>query len=144
MKDLIEMRIIGAVRGLLVGRVNEILSKADYALPVIEFGDYKSGLTVAPVIVLSVCEQTEKERIIRLDAYSLTIALSMPETPEGELYCYAYSGAVGRAVYDDPTLGGVVDRAMITGRKYIVPKKQNCGEGWQLVISMRVTVENGQ
>jgi len=141
MKDFIETRILGAVRGLLTERVNEIIRDSEYSIPVVEFGDYGCGDAVAPVISLSTCERTEKERIIRLDAYSLTVAFSFPETQESELYCYAYSGAVSRAFYDDSTLGGIVDRAVVTGKKYISPKKPNCGEDWGLVIALRITVE---
>ena len=141
MKDFVELRIIEAVRGLLTGRVNGILREAQFAIPMIEFGEYGCGYTVAPVICLSTCERTEKERVIRLEAYSLTIAFELPETPEAELYCYAYSGAVGKAVFDDPTLGGVVDRAVIIGKKYSPPKKPHCGEGWELIVSLRITVE---
>jgi len=141
MKDLVEPRIIGAVRKLLCSQVNEMLGEMEGPIPLIDFSDYKGGAVVVPVINLVSCERTEKERIIRLDAYSMTITFSLPEMPESELHCYAYSGAVTRAFYDSPTLGGVVDRAVITGKKYIQPKKPNCGEGWELVISLRLTVE---
>ena len=141
MKDFIETRIIGAVRKLLAGKVNELLQDSQYAIPVIEFGGYSGGCTVAPVIVLSSCERTDKERIVRQDAYSLTISIFLPETSESEMYCYAYSGAISRAFYDDPTLGGVVDRAVITGKKYIAPKKPNCGEEWGIQINLRVTTD---
>jgi hypothetical protein len=140
--DFIEQRIIEAVRGLLTGKVNENLGKAQFSIPMIEFGNYSGGTSVVPVIALSTCERTEKERIIRQDSYSLTITFNFGETPESELHCYAYSGAVGRVVDDDPTLGGVVDRAVINGKKYVQPKKPHCGEGWQLVISLRITVED--
>ena len=141
MKDLVEPRIIEAVRKLLCGRVNEMLGEMECPIPLIDFSDYRGGAVVVPVINLVSCERTEKERIIRLDAYSLTITFSLHEMPESELHCYAYSGAVSRAFYDDPTLGGVADKAEITGKKYIQPKKPNCGEGWELVISLRLTVE---
>jgi len=137
----IEETIIKAVKQLLTGWVNEILREAEIAIPIIEFGSCGCGDVVAPVIFLNSCEKSEKERIIKLDAYSLTITLSLPETPESELFCYAYSGAVGRAFYDDPTLGGVVDRAVITGKKYNPPKNPNCGEVWELIVTLRVTVE---
>jgi len=142
MNDHIEHQIIEAIRKLLTGQVNEILRNSPSVIPVIEFGDYGCGYGVAPAIVLSACERTEKERIVRLDAYSLTITFSLPDTQESELYCYAYSGAVGRAIYDNPTLGGIADRAVVTGKKYLSPKKPNCGEGWQLVIGLRVTIES--
>ena len=83
----------------------------------------------------------EKERIIRQDAYSLSIGFSFPETSESELHCYAYAGAVGRAIYDNPTLGGVVDRAVITSKVFKFPKKSNCGGDWGLVIGLRVTID---
>ena len=147
MKNLIEIRIIEAVRKLLAGRVNELLGESEYQIPLIEFGNYQDGNSIVPGITLSSCERTEKERIIRLDSYSLTITFSLSETSspqetlESELYCYAYSGAVSRALYDDPTLGGMVDRAVIAGKKYVSPKKPHCGEGWEVVISLRVTIE---
>jgi hypothetical protein len=87
------------------------------------------------------CEQSEKERIIRLDVYMLTVAFSLPEIPESELYCYAYSAAVAKALNEDVTLGGIVDRVSITGKKYVPPKKAGCGQGWELIISLRITVE---
>ena len=140
-KGFIEQRIIEAVKGLLTGPVNEILGKWEFLIPVIEFGNIGGNYAMSPVVTVSGCEQTEKERIIRLDAYTVVINLSIQEHEDGELYCYAYSGAVGRSVYDSPTLGGIVDRAVITGKKYVPPKKPNCGEGWGLAITLRVTVE---
>jgi hypothetical protein len=44
-------------------------------------------------------------------------------------------------LYEEPTLGGVVDRAVVTGKKYVAPKKKDCGESWSLVVTVRVTVE---
>ena len=141
MTDFIETRIISAVRGLLSGKVNDLLSKMEHQIPLIEFSDYRGGTAVVPVISLFSSELTEKERIIRLEAYSLTLTFDLPETPESELFCYAYSRAVSRAIYEDPTLDGITDRAVITGKKYIPPKKPNCGEGWGLVIALRLTIE---
>jgi len=138
----IEQRIIEAVRKLLSGQVNEILSKWEFLIPVVEFSNFANRHTVVPVVSLVSCERTEKERIIRLDAYSLSISFSLPETQETELYCYGYASAVCKAIGENPTLGGVVDRAVISGKKYIQPKKPGCGEDWEMVISLRVTVEN--
>ena len=67
--DFIEQRIIEAVRGLLSGRVNEIFSNWEFVAPVIEFSNIGNLYAVAPVVSLSGCERTEKERIIRQDAY---------------------------------------------------------------------------
>jgi len=141
MKELIEPRIISAIRKLLTGRVNDLLGEMEHTVPLIEFTEFAGGGVVVPVINLASGERTEKERIIRLDAYLLTITFSFSDMPVSELHCYAYSGVVGRAFYDDPTLGGVVDRAVITVKKYIEPKKVNCGEGWELIVSVRLTVE---
>jgi hypothetical protein len=141
MKDLIEQKIITVVRRLLTEKVNELLGDSDFQIPLIEFSKYEGGSAVVPVISISSCEQTEKERIIRLDCYTLTIIFTFPEAPESELNCYAYSGALGRAVFDNPTLGGVVNRAVITGKKYVPPKKPHYGEGWELIVTTRLTVE---
>ena len=99
---------------------------------------------MALVISLSTCERTEKERIIQLDAYSLTITLALPENPESELHCYAYPAAVDRALAEDPALGGAASRAVLSGKKYVPPKKPHCGDGWGLVLTLRITVEGGQ
>ena len=141
MEDFVELQIVSAIRKLLTGKVNELLGGIEYPIPLIEISGYKGGAVVVPVINLASCERTEKERIIRLDAYLITISFSIPESPESELYCYAYSGAVSRALYEDPTLGGAADRAVITAKKYNPPKKPHCGEGWELVISLRLTIE---
>ena len=141
MKDFVETRILEAVKKLLTGRVNELLGDTEFHVPLIEFSDYEGGSAVVPVIGFSGCEQSEKERIIRLEAYFLSITFELPESPESELLCYAYAGAVGRAVYDDPTLGGVVDRAVIMGKKYAPPKTPHCGEPWTVIIELRLTVE---
>jgi hypothetical protein len=141
MKVFIEQQIIEAVRKLLSGRVNEILSKWEFLIPVVEFSNFANRHTVAPAVSLVSCERTEKERIIRLDAYSLSISFTLPETQETELYCYGYAAAVYKAIGENPTLGGVVDRAVISSKKYSQPKKPGCGEDWEMVITLRVTVE---
>jgi len=139
MKDFIEQRIKNAVRFLLTGRVNEILRDQEFNTPVIEFGYYTG--TVEPSVTLAFCEKTEKERIVRLDAYSMTITFTLPDTFASECQCYAMCAAVCMALKENPTLGGIADRAIMTGEKYVAPKKPNCGEGWGVVLSLRVTVE---
>ena len=141
MSDFIEQRIIRAVRALLTGRVNEILRDDSLDVPIIEFSGYGGGYGMVPAVALSLCECSEKERIIRLDAYTVSITFTLPETYESETQCYAYCGAVCRAVKEMPTLGGVVDRVTVTGEKYTPPKKQGCGDGWGVVITLRVTIE---
>jgi hypothetical protein len=142
MNSFIEEKIIAAVRGLLTGRVNEILRDGEFPIPLIEFSDYQGDTAVVPVICLSTCERSEKERIILQDAYSLTITFSLPETRESELHCYAYAAAVGIGIREYPTLGGYADRVVVMGKKYVNPKKPYCGGGWEVEISLRITVEN--
>jgi len=142
MNGFIETRIVKAIKSFLTKQVNELLLKTHYQMPAIEFSEYKGGSVVVPVIALASCERSEKERIVRLDAYSLSITFTLPETEESEFLCYAYSLAVCRVLRENPTLGGIVDRAVVIGKKYIQPKKPGCGENWEAVITLRVTVEN--
>jgi len=141
MENFIELQIITAVRELLSGKVNELLGDLQFFIPLVEFGDYRGGDVVVPVVALACCERSEKERLILVDAYSVSITFTLPDTEESEFNCYAYSAVVGKALELNPTLGGVADRVTISGKKYVEPKKANCGEGWQLVITLHVTVE---
>jgi hypothetical protein len=136
-----EEAIFGAVKCLLTEKVNELLGDLDFPVPLVEFSNYGGTTAVVLAITLATCEQSEKERIVQLDAYTLTITFSFPETPESEIYCYAYSAAVRKALEEDTTLDGVANRTVITGKKYVSPKKPNCGQGWELVITLRITVE---
>ncbi len=136
-----EEKIIKAIKELLTGRVNELLGEVLHHIPLVEFSDYEGRDVIVPVIELSECERSEKERVIRLDAYLMTVAFSVPDTAESELYCFAYATAFHNAIDEDRTLGGVVDRAVITGKKYVKPKITNCGEDWQVVVILRITRE---
>jgi hypothetical protein len=142
----IEESIVGGVKGLLSGRVNELLGEVEFPVPVIEFGRYRGGDVAVPVVGLSTGERTEKERIVRADVYCLTIAFTVPEEPSdqrsvGERCCYAYAAAVETALGEDSTLGGVVDRAEMTAKKYGPPKKSGIGGDWELVLSLRIAIE---
>jgi hypothetical protein len=139
--SFIEEIIINSLKSLLTGRVNELLAETEYPIPPIEFGNYRGGSVIAPVITLSTCERTEKERVVRLDAYTLTVTFTLPEHPEGERNCYAYAAAVATALGENPTLGGIVDRTVLAGKKYTPPKQSGTGGDWTVVLTMRVTVE---
>jgi hypothetical protein len=139
----IEEIIINSLKSLLTGRVNELLGETEYPIPPIEFGSYRSGSAVVPVIALFTCERSEKERIIRLDAYTLTITFTVPEHPAGERNCYAYASSVSTALEENPTLGGMADRAVLTGKKYAPPKHLGTGEGWEVILTLRITIEGG-
>ena len=140
MDDFIEQRLIIAIRKMLVGRVNELLEDMQHPIPLIEFGDYRGAMVVVPEICLVACERSEKERIIRMDAYSVTVSFSLPDSPENELHCYAYAAAVQKAVWENPALGGIADRVLVSGKKYLKPHKLHCGESWGVVVTLRIAV----
>jgi hypothetical protein len=123
----IEEKIINSVKKLFSGRVNELLGETEYPIPPVEFGNYRGGSVIVPAITLSTCERSEKERIIRLDTYTLTIAFTVSEHPAGERNCYAYAAAIGRALSEDPALGGAADRVELMGKKYTPPKQSGAG-----------------
>src|SRR5215510_4026116 len=125
--DFAELLIIDAIKKLLCEQVNEYIADLQFLMPVIDFSGYQGKEIITPVIELKTCERTEKERILLNDAYSLNITFELPETRDSELHCYAYAAAVAKAINDNPTLGGVADRATVTGKKYHIPKKSNCG-----------------
>jgi hypothetical protein len=143
--QFIEEILLNSVKKLLSGRVNELLGETEYPILPIEFTKYRGGSTVvgacSPVITLSTCERSEKERIVLLDAYTLTITFSVPEHPDGERNCYAYAGAVAAALGEDPTLDGVASRAVLTGKKYSPPKCVGMGAEWGVILTVRVVVE---
>jgi hypothetical protein len=145
--SFIEEKLLDSVKGVLAGRVNELLGEMEYPLPLIEFGGFlPGGSVVSPMIRLSTCERSEKERIILTDAYSLTVTFTVPEQPlgqgsVGERNCYAYAGAVAAALGEDPTLGGVASRAVLAGKKYCPPDCAGAGADWGVVLTLRLTIE---
>jgi hypothetical protein len=137
----IEQAIIITIKHILSERVNELLHDMPFAIPLVDFSSHGGSTVICPVISLASCERSEKERIICLDAYSLTMSFYVPETPESELHCYAYAAAVDKALTENTTLGGVADRVSLSGKKYIPPKKHDCGQRWELIITLRISVE---
>jgi len=117
------------------------MSNWNYLIPLFEFSDYCGTSAITPVISLSSCERTEKERIIQIDVYSMTITISLPESPESELYCYGYAYAINKALCEDVTFGGIVNSAIITSEKVVPPKVARCGMSWDLILTLRITVE---
>jgi hypothetical protein len=139
--DFIEQRIIKAVRGLLTGRVNEILREMELNIPAIELGDYEGGDAVVPVVLLNSCESTEKERLLRWDAYNVSIFFQIAEASDSELYCYAYSFAICKALIENPALDGVAEDVGVKSKTYGQPKRKGCGEGWKMTLNLRVMVD---
>jgi hypothetical protein len=141
MELFIEEKLLNSVKSLLLGRVNELLRETECPIPPVELGNYQGGSAVVPVISLSACERSEKERIVIQDAYTLVISLQVPDGSDAERNVYAYGWAADLAVAGDRTLGGIVDRAVLTGKKYRAPKAPYCGENWEVVITLRLTIE---
>jgi hypothetical protein len=58
---LVEEALLGAVKTLLTGRVNELLGVMEYLIPPVEFSHRSAGgfYAVTPEIRLSSCERTE-------------------------------------------------------------------------------------
>jgi hypothetical protein len=137
----IEEEIDGCFLRLLDEPVNDLLQELELKAPPLDVCGKPGGSAVYPDVFLSECERTEKERIIRIDAYSVSITFPVPDSEEADVYCFAYAAAFEKALDRTPTLGGMVNRAMLTGKKYIRPKKPGCGEEWKLVLTVRVTVE---
>jgi hypothetical protein len=138
----IEEELLGYFFRILDDRVNNTLEELELKVPRLEIGGRSMREAVCPDIYITGCERTEKERIIRMDGYSVTLTFPVPESDEADLYCYAYAAAFEKALDANPSLSGFASRAVITGKKYIRPKKPGCGEEWKLVLSVRVTVEH--
>jgi hypothetical protein len=134
---LIEEIVLNSVETMLAGRVNALLGEMGFYIPPIEFGAYRGG--VVPVVGLVSCERSEKERVVRVEAYSLTIRFAVAEAPDSERYCYAYVASVAAALGEDPTLGGAADRVELVGKEYSPPKY--AGADWGIALLVRITTE---
>jgi len=68
MKESIEKRIIEALKGLLTGKVNDILKEAQFFIPLIEISDYLSQFTVktqkTKYYIYGIVAKTEKKWIL--------------------------------------------------------------------------------
>jgi hypothetical protein len=142
-KDLyIEEIILNSLKSLLAGRVNELLREAAFLIPPVEFTHKPNGgyYAVTPELNISTCERSEKDRIVLLDAYKVIVIFTVPES-YGDRNCYAYAASVDRALRENPTLGGIVDYALIVKKDYRGPKYPGTGEGWEAVLTLRITAE---
>jgi hypothetical protein len=144
----IEEIVLNSVKKLLSGRVNELLRETEFMIPPIEFGQGRNSphkalggyYAVSPEISLAGCERSEKERIVRMECFTVTVSFSCGGE-YGERNCYAYAASVAAALKEDPTLGGVADRAVLAGKKYSPPKCAGTGEEWGITLTLRITTE---
>jgi hypothetical protein len=116
MSIYIEENIQKSIGCLLVGRTNELLGECPFTVPPFELGGVLP-YSVNPVITLTSCERSEKERIVLLDAYTVTLSFDVPEQ-DGTRLCYAYTFTFEKALAEDVTLGGVVDRSVVVKKTY--------------------------
>jgi hypothetical protein len=137
----IEEEIDGCFARLLDEQVNDFLRELELSVPFLDIGGRPDRDAVSPDIYISECERTEKERINRIDTYSVVITFPVPEGEFADLYCYAYASAFDKALRLNPTLGDIANSAVLTRKKYIRPQKPGCGEEWKLILTVRVTVE---
>jgi hypothetical protein len=121
------------------------LAELEMKAPLVEFGaklapGYLGRESVTPFLKLETEEKSEKDRVIRLDVYVLTVTFYSPER-EGELLSYAFGAAIEKALEDDPALGGAVDRAVLMSKSYKEAAHRGSGEDWEAVFKIRVSVE---
>jgi hypothetical protein len=123
---------------LLGGAVNFYLGELDEAVPLFEI-DVRhklGGYGIKPDIDISECELSDKERVIRLQAYTLKISFCVKGS-ENKRLLYIYAYAIEKAISDDVTFGGVADRVVVSHKKY----SQKTADLWEIVISVRATIE---
>jgi len=138
-----EKKIKGAIRKLLVDDVNKFLEELSFHVPTLEFGTHSGREVIIPNVSLSACEQSEKERIVFVNAYAVNVSIPVDDSRDwdGELLAFAYGAAIRRAVRLNSSLGGLVDRTVITNMDYVEPKRRFCGDRWIAAARLRVTVE---
>ena len=138
-----EKKIKGAIRKLLVDDVNKLLEELSFHVPTLEFGTHIGREVIIPHVSLKACEQSEKERIVFVNAYAVEIGIPVDDLRDrdGELLAFAYGAAIRRAVRLNSSLGGLVDRTVITNMDYVEPKRRFCGDHWIMAARLRVTVE---
>jgi hypothetical protein len=132
----IEEKILGGVWELVLNGVNDALESIDDDVPAVErrgdclAGDYVKRRMNGTVGMKAV-QRTEKERIVRLDAYAVEVTFNASLED-----CYRYAYALDKAIEADATLGGLADRVLFVKKVY------NKGiYGCEAVFSLRVTVE---
>jgi hypothetical protein len=127
--------LIEMTEKLLGGAANDYLSEFDVAIPLFEVEGSRQLVCfgVRPEIEISECELTEKERVIKSEAYTLKITFQ--NKSKNLIYYYAY--AIQRAIDDDVSFGGIVDRVTLVHKKY-----QQKNNGCEIIITLRATLES--
>jgi hypothetical protein len=133
-----EEMLLEMTAALLGGAVNFYLGELDETVPQFEIDVRRplGGYGVVPDIDISECELSDKERVIKLQAYTLKISFCVKGS-ENKKLLYVYAYAIEKAISDDFTFGGIADRIVLTHKKY---RQQDTGT-WDVVITLRATVE---
>jgi hypothetical protein len=133
-----EEMLLEMTEELLSGAVNFYLNELDETVPQLEIVKNRSlgGYGVKPDIDISECELSEKERIIKLQAYTVNISFCLKGS-ENKRLLYIYAYAIEKAINDDPTFGSVADRVTLSHKKY----SQKTADVWEIVITVRATME---
>jgi hypothetical protein len=128
-----EEMLLEMTEELLSSAVNYYLNELDETVPLFEIEKKRSlgAYGVKPLIDITECELSEKERVIKLQAYTLTITFCVKGF-ENKRLLYIYAYAIEKAIACDPTFCGVADRVALTHKKYSAE---------QVVITLRATLE---
>jgi hypothetical protein len=100
----IEEKSVDAVWDVLTRRVNFYLGEMDAVVPFLErdsAGKY-GRFGVRPVVGLLDCESSEKERVLMVDAYTVSVDIKAPVRD-----CWFYTHALRCALREDLTLNGI-------------------------------------
>jgi hypothetical protein len=100
----VEERILEVVWEVLTRRVNFYLGEMDAVVPFLERegGGVYGRFGVRPVVALDDCESSEKERVLLVDAYTVSVDIKAPERD-----CWFYTHALRCALREDLTLNGI-------------------------------------
>ena len=115
----VEIELLERLEILFLGRVNELLYDEEARLA--PFRDF-SGVGLASHdkiragLNIDECEQTEKERLLKMCAWTITIDFKVRD--DGERKRFYYGTALEQALFEDRTLGGLAASISLIKTKY--------------------------
>jgi hypothetical protein len=130
----IEEKILGGVLELLLTGVNGVLAEIDDDVPPVERPGAARPCRCA--VELAAAERTEKERIVRLDAYAVKVTFYGSEAD-----CYRYGYALNKAVEADWTLGALAESVCFERKVYKKTAGGVKADGCEAVFSLKIIIE---
>jgi hypothetical protein len=130
----IEEKILGGVWELLLTGVNGVLAGIDDDVPSV--GHPSAARPAVCAVELEAAERSEKERIARLDVYSVKVTFYGSVAD-----CYRYAYALDEAVEADCTLGALAESVCFEKKVY---KKTSGGiraDGCEAVFTLKIIIE---